>query len=377
MRIAHVTDFYLPRLGGIETHVHDLAVRQQAAGHQVEVITTSAALTGDADRELPVHRLTDRSWLPAELRPSVLRAGRALLRERAYDVVHVHAGPVSPLAFTAAALATRLPTVVTAHSLLSYVEPAFHMLDVGVGWSRWPAVWTAVSEVAAAPLRRLVAPVPVHVLHNGIDAARWRVVPRWSDPREVLVVAVMRLAARKRPMHLLRILRGARRTLPASIRLRAVIAGDGPLRPAMERYLRRHDMTGWVHLPGRLSRPQIKELFAHSDVFVAPAILESFGIAALEARCAGLPVVARVEGGIGEFIADGREGLLVDSDAAMAAAIVTLAGDARTRTRIAAHNRLTAPPVAWPDVLARTFQLYALAAERLPLSLPRHAGSLR
>jgi len=145
----------------------------------------------------------------------------------------------------------------------------------------------------------------------------------------------------------------------------------------MERYLRRHGMTDWVHLPGRLSRPQIKDLFAHSDVFVAPAILESFGIAALEARCAGLPVVARAEGGIGEFISDGREGFLVDSDSAMAAAIAALAGDPWLRARIATHNRLTPPPVAWPDVLARTSHLYALAAERLMLSRPRHAGSFR
>ena len=40
MRIAHVTDFYLPRLGGIELHVSDLSDRQRAAGHEVEVLTS-------------------------------------------------------------------------------------------------------------------------------------------------------------------------------------------------------------------------------------------------------------------------------------------------------------------------------------------------
>ena len=41
MRIAHVTDFYLPRLGGIEMHVSDLAARQVALGHEVTVVTSS------------------------------------------------------------------------------------------------------------------------------------------------------------------------------------------------------------------------------------------------------------------------------------------------------------------------------------------------
>jgi glycosyltransferase involved in cell wall biosynthesis len=371
MRIAHVTDFFLPRLGGIEMHVHDLAVRQQAAGHDVEIITTTPSnkLSGPADDgELTVHRLSQRLWLPAEVRPGILRAGRSLLLSGRYDVLHVHAGPASPLAFAAAALAEQIPTVVTIHSLLSHLEHAFRALDGAAGWSRWPAVWTAVSDVAAEPLRRLVWPAPVHVLPNGIDADRWRVDPHPADPDGVLVVAVMRLAARKRPLQLLRMLRRARLQLPETTGLRAVIAGDGPRRPAMERYLRRHGMTGWVSLPGRLSRSQIRSLFAQGDLFVAPAILESFGIAALEARCAGLPVVARAEGGIGQLITDGREGVLVDSDAAMADAIAALAMNPVRRARIAAHNLATSPPFAWPDVVARTTGMYELAAaHRAPI----------
>lgn len=363
MRIVHVTDFYLPRLGGIETHVHDLAWQQYLAGHDVEILTSSP---GPAD-EGPktggplVHRINAPGRASTALRPGVLQSGRALLRAGRYDVVHVHAGPVSPLAFAAMTLASGTATVVTAHSLLGYLQPAFRLLDGVVGWSRWPVTWTAVSEVAAAPLRRLVAPAPVHVLPNGIDIARWRAEPLPRDRADVLVVAVMRLAARKRPGPMLRMLRHAQRDLGGRAQLRGVIAGEGSLRPRLDRYLRRHEMTGWVSLSGRLTRPEIAALYARADMFVAPATLESFGIAALEARCAGLPVVARAQGGIAEFITDGREGLLAHSDAEMTAAIIRLAADPGLRTRIAAHNRATMPPLAWPDVLRTTIGLYELA----------------
>jgi glycosyltransferase involved in cell wall biosynthesis len=380
MRIAHVADFYLPRLGGIEMHVHDLAVRQHLAGHTVEVITSSPEQSGQpgvlasAPAEgLLVHRLAVPSLIPALLKPGVLKAGRALVRECKYDVVHVHAGAVSPLAFSAAALATEVPTVVTAHSLLAYLEPAYRLLDTGARWCSWPAVWTAVSEVAAEPLRRLVTPAPVHVLPNGIDPAQWRIEPLPRDPEEVVVVAVNRLAPRKRPQHLLAILRRVRQELPDRLRVRAVIVGEGPMRPRLERYLRRHNMTDWVSLPGKMSRDQIAALFARADLFVAPATLESFGIAALEARCAGLPVVARSEGGIGEFIRDGEDGLLTHSDADMAAAIVRLVADADLRTRLAAHNRATSPPLGWPDVLQRTMELYELAATARQASMGTYA----
>src|SRR5262249_45475605 len=152
-----------------------------------------------------------------------LRTGRQVLRRGGYDVVHVHAGPATPLAYAAAALATEIPTVVTMHSLISYMEPAFKLLDTTTRWSGLPAVWAAVGAVAAAPLRRVVEPAPVYVLPNGIDAATWRVEPRPRPAGEVLVVAVMRLAVRKRPLHLLRMLRRAHERLAPRTRLRAVI----------------------------------------------------------------------------------------------------------------------------------------------------------
>ena len=60
MRIAHVTDCYLPRLGGIEMQVRDLATRQQQAGEDVEIITATPAIPGlglDFSEPVRVHRM--------------------------------------------------------------------------------------------------------------------------------------------------------------------------------------------------------------------------------------------------------------------------------------------------------------------------------
>ena len=108
-----------------------------------------------------------------------------------------------------------------------------------------------------------------------------------------------------------------------------------------------------VTLAGRVDRDQLKAIYRTADLFVAPAFLESFGIAALEARCAGLPVLAMRGTGITEFVADRREGLLADGDKGMAAALAEISRDAELRQEIAEHNRTTAPPTAWPTVLDR------------------------
>jgi glycosyltransferase involved in cell wall biosynthesis len=124
-------------------------------------------------------------------------------------------------------------------------------------------------------------------------------------------------------------------------------------------------MSGWVELTGRLTRDEIREVYRRADVFVAPANLESFGIAALEARSAGLPVVAKANSGIREFVSSETEGLLAATDAELAGALVRLCRDAGLRNRIAEHNRTVPPSVTWDDVLVRTDAIYAQAARLL------------
>ncbi|MEP6631998.1 MAG: glycosyltransferase [Lapillicoccus sp.] len=233
------------------------------------------------------------------------------------------------------------------------------------GWSSLPIAWTAVSEAAATPVRpHLRSNAPITLLSNGIDQDGWRMSGAPDVPGELHLVAVMRLAARKRPLALLRMVRRAQATLDRSgepTRLRLTVAGEGPLRASMERYLARHGMSDLVNLVGRLDRPGVRSLLGRSHVFLAPADLESFGIAALEARCAGLPVVAKERGGIGEFIGHEREGLLCGSDHEMEAAVVRLARNPKLRLRIAAHNRTADCHVAWDAMLAATDRVYERA----------------
>ncbi|WP_197681568.1 glycosyltransferase family 4 protein [Actinopolymorpha singaporensis] len=390
-----MSDCFLPRLGGIEIQLAELTRMQHRAGHQVEVVTatpdsTPDSASGDAawaaaagDRSggpgVPVHRVV--APLPWEL-PVHPRTGRhvgGLYAELRPDVVHVHVGAVSPFGWAAvrAAARRRLPTVVTVHSMWDPATCAmYRALDAGAGWTGWPAVASTVSEAAAAPIRRVVGDrVPVRVVANGIDTAQWRPVEPADEVERrrpgVHVVAVGRLAPRKQPLTLLAILRAARSALGGRVPLYATVVGDGPARPLMQRYLRRHAMTDWVELTGRLDRDRVRAVLGSADVFLAPATRESFGIAALEARLAGVPVVAYERGGVADFVVSEKEGLLGGSPAELAAAVARLAGDDALRGTIAKYNRSTEPVrCTWPVVLADFDELYALARLRAGRSAP-------
>jgi glycosyltransferase involved in cell wall biosynthesis len=171
-------------------------------------------------------------------------------------------------------------------------------------------------------------------------------------------VSVMRLNAKKRPLALLDLIANT----PESVRLR--IVGDGPLRARLVRSIARRGLASRVELLGHRTREEIRALFAMSDVFVLPSVRESFGLAALEGRCAGLPVVAMAQSGVAELIAHGREGLLAQSDGEFVEHVGTLARDYALRERIAANNRDTTPRADWSSVLPAHLEVYTSAIAR-------------
>ena len=367
MRIAHVSDCFVPRLGGIEMQVNDLTRRQAEMGLEPEVITATPLPRRMAGRQFPVPVHRSGIPIPAEIanNPIPSRPIEKALRRGNFDLVHVHAGVGSPFAAAGVRVGLKLglPVAVTVHCLKS----TFRLPTVLTPWTvpdiAAQIALNAVSEAAAAPLREQTG-TTVSVVPNGLDPIDWATEPAEHDSAVVHAVSTMRLSVRKRPLPLLAAVLAAQRELRitgSTVTLRLSIFGDGKLMPRMRRYIHRHGMAETVSLAGRVDREQLKSIYRTSDLFVAPAFLESFGIAALEARCAGLPVLAMRGTGITEFVADRREGLLADGDKGMAAALVEISRNADLRRTIAEHNRTTAPPTAWPTVLERMNAEYARA----------------
>ncbi|MGN8246565.1 glycosyltransferase family 4 protein [Cellulomonas soli] len=376
MRIVHVSDCYPPRTGGIESQVGDLAARQAAAGNEVHVFTATLGEHGERggavalERGVHVHRMGAR--MPFDL-PVNLRDGRLFRQAFAQvrpDVVHVHAGVVSPFAHDGvrAATAAGLPTVVTWHCMLDGTVPALRLLSRTSRFEVGAVALSAVSTAAADRVREAFDG-PVHVMPNGIDLDAWaphevglpaRSTHGDEDPGPLRLVATMRLAPRKRAVPLVSLVGDAVRRLPPD-RVRLSLIGAGPVRPRVERAIADRGLQEVVELRGRLTRDEVHAAYAHADVFLAPAELEAFGIAALEARTAGLAVVARRGTGIAEFVEDGVDGLLVADDAEMTEAVVHLVRDRRLLDGIRAHNRAEPPRFGWPQVLAAANREYSRA----------------
>jgi len=354
VRITHVSDCFAPRTGGIETQVLGLARAQIRSGDQVRVIT---ATSGPPFTEFPVDRLSFPVPFDLPIHPRTYRGVTRLLNENPPEVVHVHAGVLSPFAWSAtrAAHDLGLPTLVTIHSVWgSLARPMFGISGAWLKWNR--VAMSAVSDVAAEHMKASLG-VDIDVVPNGIDPVVWARggVADW-EARPLQLVSVLRIAPRKRTGALLQILKELR-SLGVDAHLN--IIGDGPERSMWERKARKADLP--ITFLGRLGPAELKLVLERSQIFIQPSVKESFGIAALEARANGLAVLARSGTGTQTFIADGIDGRICDSDTGMALAIKYWDTNRTSLHTILEHNAQIPPKYSWSEIDHRVRAAYQRA----------------
>lgn len=217
------------------------------------------------------------------------------------------------------------------------------------------AGFVAVSGAVAAILGRAGVPrarvvvVPDGVRHEAPRRGREAVRAALGVPDQApLIVAVGALVGHK--AH--RVLVEAARDLPGAI---VLIAGEGPLRGALEQQIRASGAP--VRLLGQ--RDDVPDLLGAADVFCHCSDEEGMGQAVVEAMFAGLPVVATAAGGVPEVVTDGATGWLVPvGDArALAGALSRATSDRAEATRrayaagVTAHDRFSVPQMV-ADTLA-------------------------
>lgn len=189
---------------------------------------------------------------------------------------------------------------------------------------------TTVSEWLAGETRRTFdANRPIDVIHNFIDTERFRRQPdpvlraRCASPDESIIMHISNFRPVKRVED---VVKTFALTLQKGVRARLMMIGDGPQRGNALALARELGVAKRVCFLGKVER--IEEYLGLGDLLLLPSEYESFGLAALEAMCAEMPVIASRAGGLPEVIRHGDTGFLrpvgdVEAMASDAAAILS------------------------------------------------------
>jgi len=337
LRVLHVDSERTWRGG--ERQVLELMRRQRRAGDQPYLAAPfdSALAARARDEGFPVHPVRMRgTWDLA----SVVSLAR-LHRELRPDLVHWHAARAHALGAMAALLAPG-----PARVLSRRVDfPVRRSIGSRLLWALPVEAIAAISEgVRDALARSGVDPARVRVVPSGIDLSpfdapvdRAALRARLGMAPDVLVaVQAAALAPHKSQTDLLKAAAAARDRAPT---LRIWIAGEGPLRKALEAEHRALGLGTMVRFLG--FREDVDELLRAGDLFVVSSYLEGMGTSTLDAMAAGLPVVATRVGGIPEIVSEETSGILVPArdPKALADAMVRVAGDPELRARLGAGGK--------------------------------------
>lgn len=316
VRVAIVTESFLPSVNGVTNSVLQVADHLALAGHHVEVVAAAPA-RGTAVPTSSRCR-AEVTWVPSMTVPGypLLRLAapgvprlRALLGERAPDVVHLAAPFVLGWDAVRAARSLDVPTVAVYQTDLPSYAARYGMAALEpVLWNRVRDIHSladrtlAPSSWSAAQLRQQQVP-RVHRWARGVDSRSFHPNRRdpelrraWAGEDEIVVGYVGRLAAEKQVEDL--------RALAGLAGVRLVVVGDGPKRWRLERLLPQATFCGWR------GGAELARAVASLDVVVHPGERDTFGQTIQEAMASGVPVVAVAQGGPLDLVEHGRTGLL-------------------------------------------------------------------
>lgn len=252
-------------------------------------------------------RMSPRPW-PVHL-AYLVQACRLRELARSEGVAHVHAH-FGTNGAEVAMLCRRLggpPYSFTVHGPEEFDMPAGLHLGEKVGDAAFVA---AISSFGRSQLYRWIphAQWPkVNVVRCAVDDA-FTQGRQEAAPASRMVVCVGRLCEQKGQLLLLN---AAREMARRGEDFQLVLAGDGEMRPELERLIDAYALRDRVRITGWVSGQQVRALLLESRALILPSFAEGLPVVIMEAMALGRPVISTSIAGIPELLRDGREGWLV------------------------------------------------------------------
>lgn len=351
MKIALVSEYYYPVLGGITEHVYHLATQLTRRGHAVTVITSKyIGRNGHhvpAEETFRVERLG--TGLPVYSNGSFARVTvgnlgaqlRRLFERERFDVIHAHS-PLTPV----------LPLVAVRNSNALATVGTFHTyFDRSRGYDLFPKTLAShmdmldgkivVSKTCIEAMSRYLD-AEYEVIPNGVDTDQFTPgVPSIAgfDDGKLNILFVGRFDPRNGLKTMLEAFALVKQQYTDC---RLIIVGDGPFRNYYHRLVDKIRVAD-VHFEGLINggRPQY---YASADIYCSPCSRSSFGVVLLEAMAAAVPIVATDNNGYRSVMDHGQQGVLLTDTTprAFADALLELIRDPGLRERLGRNGRDTA-----------------------------------
>jgi len=273
----------------------------EAISHPPDRVGVRWLIPGLKVYHIPFQTLVSSATLPNFL--TFLPYLRTIILRERITIIHSHAS-LSSLGHEGVLHAHLLGvrTVFTDHSLFGFADAASILTNKLLeGMLRNVDAAICVSYIGRenTVLRSNLPPKSVYVIPNAIVADHFR-PPRSGSPTDMInIIVISRLAYRK-GVDLL--VATAPRICAAFPNVRFIVGGDGPKMVDLLQMRETHFLQDRITLLGPVAHRDVPSVLKQGSIFLNTSLTESFGIAILEAACAGLYVVSTRVGGVPEIL---------------------------------------------------------------------------
>jgi N-acetyl-alpha-D-glucosaminyl L-malate synthase BshA len=339
-----------PTFGGSGVLATELGKALADKGHQVHFITYQQPVRlNEFNANIFYHEVRVTTYPLFDYPPYETALASAMvdvINNHQLDLLHVHyAIPHASAAYMAKKIVEAdgryIPVITTLHGTditLVGKDKTFAPV-VAFSINQSDAITAVSQNLKDETFRTFRIEKDIRVIYNFVDTNRFRKKPidafrRVIAPNgERILMHASNFRKIKRVQDVVRIFEIVRETLPSKL----LFVGDGPERSEAESLCRELDIVDDVRFVGK--QEQMEEILAVADLFLLTSEYESFGLAALEAMAAGVPVVSTNAGGLPEISINGETGFLDDIGDihAMSAHAIQILADDKTLQQFKAN----------------------------------------
>jgi N-acetyl-alpha-D-glucosaminyl L-malate synthase BshA len=376
MKICYISQ-YLPRVGGLELIVSDLASRLANEGHDIHVVTEQFGDTPENEviDGVNIHRFKAsklRAPLAANWILAMYRKIKDVVKEHEIQVLHAHFAKTESVVATRVGKKFNLPVITTGHGSDLMFE-----FD-GFCSTKWSRTWVKYGLEHSNYITTVSNALKQNAVKLGIDDKKIRVIHNWLDPgkynlpststiteiRKDLnwdsnIILTSRRLVKKNGVDLLI---ESMNQLDPELEAKLVIIGNGPEKEVLKTQaenVKIHD----IEFIDFTDFPNYVKMLNACDLYVVPSRWEGFGMVVLEAWASGTPVIGTKVGGIPEIINDKVNGILVQAKPAELAkgmeSVLQNSGYQSKLTRNATEK--LNGYFTWPRARAEWLELYSEA----------------
>lgn len=299
--------------------------------------------------------------------PSMVTQANRIMRDQALDVVQTHGHKPNVIGFFLHLLFGR-PWIGFAHGYIEgdWKVRLYNWLDLAVV-RRADRIVTVSGSMTDLLVAHGVRRDKIRLVYNAVESERPSAMTPAADvrarcgigPGDLTVGVIGRLSSEKGQLTFLKAFQLTLKTCPTA---KALLIGDGPDQPMLERYCADHGLAGRVVFTGH--QRDVASYYQILDLLVLPSRSEGLPNTVLEAMSFGIPVLATRVGGVPEIIGDDNGVMVPHDDAeALAAEMTDLLSDAGRRQAIGTRGRQSLFPRF--DAVERSQRILALYDEVL------------